>query len=213
MLAIRSRLPPVDGPSLIGDLRPLEGDVLAIAFHRQLLQVGRKALQILFVGQNRHGLRAEEIVVPETQKPHEHRQIAIKRRGAKVLIHSVKTIEHGTEMFGADRNHGRETDRRVHGIAAADPSQNSNMFEASMPNFVTSCALVDSATKCRATAAGSFKVPRTQSRAVCALVIVSRVVKVFEATMNKDSAGSRSRVASKKSVPSMLETKRKVRSR
>ena len=49
-----------------------------------------------------------------------------------------------------------------------------------------------------------------QSRALWALVIVSSVVKVFDETMNSVSAGSRSRVASTKSVPSMLETKRKV---
>ena len=48
---------------------------------------------------------------------------------------------------------------------------------------------------------------------MCALVIVSRVVKVFEETMNSVSAGSRSRTASAKSVPSTLETKRKVRPR
>ena len=42
-----------------------------------------------------------------------------------------------------------------------------------------------------------------------ALVIVSSVVKVFEETTKSVSAGSRSRVASAKSVPSTLETKRK----
>ncbi len=82
-----------------------------------------------------------------------------------------------------------------------------------MPNLATSAALVETATKCLATAAGSFSVARAQSRAVCALVIVSSVVKVFEETMNSVSAASRSRVASAKSVPSTLETKRKVRSR
>jgi len=45
------------------------------------------------------------------------------------------------------------------------------------------------------------------------LVIVSRVEKVFDEMMNNVSSASRSRVASAKSVPSMLETKRKVRSR
>ena len=54
---------------------------------------------------------------------------------------------------------------------------------------------------------------RAQSRAVRALVIVSSVVNVLEETMNSVSAGSRSRVASAKSVPSTFETKRKVRSR
>ena len=42
---------------------------------------------------------------------------------------------------------------------------------------------------------------------------VSRVVKVFDETMHSASSTLRSRVASAKSVPSMLETKRKVRSR
>ena len=42
---------------------------------------------------------------------------------------------------------------------------------------------------------------------------VSSVVKVLEETTNSVSAGSRSRVASAKSVGSMLETNRAVRSR
>jgi len=46
-----------------------------------------------------------------------------------------------------------------------------------------------------------------------AFVIVSSVVKVFDDTMNNVSAGSRSRVASAKSVPSTFDTKRKVMSR
>ncbi len=43
--------------------------------------------------------------------------------------------------------------------------------------------------------------------------MVSRVVKVLDTTMNNVSAGSRSRVASQKSVPSMLDTNRTDRSR
>ena len=46
-----------------------------------------------------------------------------------------------------------------------------------------------------------------------ALVIVSSVVKVFEEMTKSVSSGSRSRVFSAKSVPSTLETKRKVMSR
>ncbi len=83
-----------------------------------------------------------------------------------------------------------------------------------MPNFDTSAALVDTATKCFATAAASPPRPcRSQSRAVRALVIVSCVVKVFEDTMNRVAAGSRSRVASAKSVPSTLDTNRNVSAR
>jgi len=39
-------------------------DMLAVAFHRQLLEVGRETLQVLLVGQDGHGLGPEEVVVP-----------------------------------------------------------------------------------------------------------------------------------------------------
>ena len=90
-------------------------------------------------------------------------------------------------------------------------SQNPNMLFVSIPNAATFSAFVDTATKCFATALTSPPRPLSdQSRALCALVIVSNVVKVFDETMNSVSAGSRSRVASTKSVPSTFETNRKV---
>ena len=87
------------------------------------------------------------------------------------------------------------------------------MLSVSMPNSATASALVDTATKWRATAASSPSAASDQSRAVWALVIVSRVVNVFDTMMNSVSAGSRPWVASQKSVPSTFETKRNVRSR
>ena len=85
------------------------------------------------------------------------------------------------------------------------------MFAVSMPNSETFSAFVETATKCFATAFASPPRPFSdQSRAVWALVIVSSVVKVFEETMKSVSAGSRSRVASAKSVPSTFETNRNV---
>ena len=90
-------------------------------------------------------------------------------------------------------------------------SQKPNMLAVSIPKADTFSALVDTATKCFATAFASPPSPRTsQSRALSALVIVSSVVNVFDETMKSVSAGSRSRVASTKSMPSTLETNRKV---
>ncbi len=81
-----------------------------------------------------------------------------------------------------------------------------------MPNRATSSAFVETATKCFAIAVSSPPRPRSShARAVPAFVIVSRVVKVFEDTMKSVSAGSRSRVASRKSAPSTFDTKRNVR--
>src|SRR4030095_4067213 len=67
MLTVGSRLSPVDGSGRIADLRALARDMLAVALHRQLLQVGREALEVLLVGQDGDGLGAEEIRVPHRQ--------------------------------------------------------------------------------------------------------------------------------------------------
>ena len=63
------------------------------------------------------------------------------------------------------------------------------MFCVSMPNLVTSAALVETATKCFAIAFSSPSASRLHFRALCALVMVSSVVKVFEEMMNSVSAG------------------------
>ena len=56
------------------------------------------------------------------------------------------------------------------------------MFSVSIPNSATPSALVETATKCLAIADSSPPRPASDhSRAVWALVIVSRVVNVFEA--------------------------------
>ena len=92
-------------------------------------------------------------------------------------------------------------------------SQNPNMFSVSMPNSRTCAALVLTATKWRAMAASSRRLASSQSRAERALVSVSSVVNVLLLTMNRVSAGSRSTVASRRSAPSTLDTKRKRRDR
>ncbi len=81
------------------------------------------------------------------------------------------------------------------------------MLAGSMPNAATSAALVDTATKWRATAS-SPSASVSQRRAERALVSVSTVVKVFDDTMNRVVAGSRPSTASARSLPSTLETKR-----
>lgn len=88
------------------------------------------------------------------------------------------------------------------------------MLSVSIPKSATFPALVDSATKCRATASGpAFSPASSQDRAEVALVIVSIVVNVFDAMMNSVSAGSRSRTASWRSAPSTFDTNRTVRPR
>src|SRR5262245_41302052 len=76
VLAVGSGLTPVDRTGLAVHGRAGERHVLAVALHRQLLEIGREALQILVVGQHRDGLGAEEVVVPDAKKSQERWQIA-----------------------------------------------------------------------------------------------------------------------------------------
>src|SRR5215467_14978169 len=104
MLTVGSRLAPIDGTGIVVDFFTTESYMLAVAFHGQLLQISRKALEILLIGQHGHGLCAEEVVVPDSQEAHEHRQVALKGRCAEVLIHLVKAVQHRAEIIRADRN-------------------------------------------------------------------------------------------------------------
>ena len=95
--------------------------MLAVTLHGELLEIGGKALQILLVGQHGDGLGAEEVVVPDAKQTHQHRQIALERRGAEMLVHLMEAAQHGAEIVRADGQHRRKADGRIHGIAAADP--------------------------------------------------------------------------------------------
>src|SRR5438874_9774074 len=68
VLAVGARLAPVDRPGLVTDRRAADRHALAVRFHRQLLQVGREALEVLIVGQHGDRLRAEEVVVPDRKQ-------------------------------------------------------------------------------------------------------------------------------------------------
>ena len=75
VLAVRARLAPVHRAGLVVDPRAVEGDVLAVGLHRQLLQVGGEALQVLVVRHDADRLGAEEVHVPHGEQAHEHGQV------------------------------------------------------------------------------------------------------------------------------------------
>src|SRR5271165_4639529 len=93
VLAVGSRFAPIDRSGRIVDLGSIEGNVFAVTLHGQLLQIGGESFEILLVWQYRDSLGPEKITVPHPQKPHEHREIALKRRGPEVLVHFVKAVE------------------------------------------------------------------------------------------------------------------------
>ena len=121
MLAVGPRLAPVDRAGRIRNPCAVERDRLAVALHRQLLQIGGESLEVLVIRQDGDRFRAEEVGVPDGQEPEEDRQIALERGGAEMLVHGVEAGEHRAEIVGADRDHRREADGRIHRVTAADP--------------------------------------------------------------------------------------------
>src|SRR4029453_18187554 len=105
MLTVGSRLAPIDGTGIVIDFFAIERHMFAVALHRQLLQISRKALEILLIGQDRHGLCAEEIVVPDSQEAHEHRQIALEGSGAEMFVHLMEASQHAGKVIRRDGNH------------------------------------------------------------------------------------------------------------
>ena len=71
MLPVGAGLAPDDRAGRIVDARARERHALAVRLHRELLEVGREALQVLVVGQHGVRLRAEEIRVPEREQAHQ----------------------------------------------------------------------------------------------------------------------------------------------
>src|SRR6516164_3020626 len=108
MLTVGAGLTPINGASIVSDMVAVDGDVLAVTLHRQLLEIGGKPLHILLVREYADGQGAEEVVVPDGKQAHQHRKVALERCSTKVFVDLLATIEHRAEVFRADRDHRRE---------------------------------------------------------------------------------------------------------
>ncbi len=121
VLAVGAGLSEVNRPRLVIDIHAVERDALAVALHGQLLQIGGKPFEVLVIGEDRHCLRPVKVIVPDREEPHQYGHIALEGGGAEVLVHLVETVQQGAEAVRADGEHGRKADRRIHGVASANP--------------------------------------------------------------------------------------------
>ena len=125
------------------------------------------------------------------EQAHQHRQVLLERRGAEMLVHLVEAGQHRAEVVRADREHGREADRRIHRIAAADPvpeAEHVGGVDAELRDFLGVGRDGDEVLGDRGLRRRPGR-PATSRARVCALVMVSSVVKVLEEMMNSVSAG------------------------
>ena len=189
--------------------------MLAVGLHRQLLQVGREPLEVLVVRQHGLGLRVEEVGVPDREQPQQHRQVLGERRGAEVLVHLVEAGEQLAERCPA-RWRSSSTSPMAESIEYRPPtqSQKPNMFMTSMPNSRHRLGVGrhrDEVLRDRRLVAQRVEHPVAGGGGVGHRL--ERRERLGRDDEQRLAPGSRSRVASAKSVPSTLDTKRKVSSR
>jgi hypothetical protein len=79
--------------------------MFAITLHCELLEISREPLQVLLIRKDGYGRCTKEVVVPNSQEPHENRQVALKGRCAEVVVHLVEAVQHRAKVIRADRNH------------------------------------------------------------------------------------------------------------
>jgi hypothetical protein len=164
VLAVGARLAPDDLAGRDVDRRAVEGHRLAVGLHAQLLQVGRESGEVLRVGQHRLALRAEEVDVPDRDQAEQSREVLLVRRGAEVLVDDVEAVEHSRYCSGPIATMSESPIAEVNEYRPPTQSQKPNMFAVSMPNSATFSALVETATKCFATAFSSPPSPSTSQR-------------------------------------------------
>jgi len=86
-----------------------------------LLQVGGEAVQVLRIRQHGVRLGVVEVVVPDVEQTHQHRQVLGEVRGAEVFVHGVEARQDALPVFRPDRDDIGQADCRVDRVAAADP--------------------------------------------------------------------------------------------
>ena len=121
VLSIGAGLAPIDRARVIADAAASQCHMLAVALHRQLLEIGGEALQVLLVWKDAEGLGTEKVIVPNCEQTHHDREIAIEGGSTEVLVDFMRTGEHRHEVLRTDRNHRRQPDRRFHGVTTAYP--------------------------------------------------------------------------------------------
>ena len=202
--------PQIDRAGGVVDPLAVAAHRLAVALHVALLEIGRRS----GAGAGRRAACAWRARRPGScgtrrrAAPSDHRQVALERRGAEMLVHGVGAGEQLLEALEADRERDRQADRRPQASSGRRPSPRSRTcWPGRCRTRATASALVETATKCLATAASRRALAAARPRAEPALVMVSWVVKVLEATMNSVRAGSSPARVSARCAPSTLETK------
>ena len=120
VLAVGARPAPDDLGRLAAHRAAVETDPLAVGLHDHLLQPDTEQPQPDRVRHNRPRLEPPEVAVPHRQQAQQHGD-AGRRRCRHMLVDGAHPGQHRREVLLAYGGHHRQTRRRAHREAAADP--------------------------------------------------------------------------------------------
>ena len=121
VLAVGAGFAPHDGSRLALHGLSILGNPLAVRFHVELLQIGRKARQALVIGNDGTGGVIADVAVPDAEQAHQHGQVLKHRRLAEMLVHGMAAIEEAQEVRRADGDHQRQADGGPDRVTPANP--------------------------------------------------------------------------------------------
>lgn len=121
VLAVGSGLSPDDRSSLVVDLLAGLGDALSIGFHVSLLEVVSELVEVLVVREQSLGLRAVEVIVPDTDEGKDYGQVLLERGLLEVQVHLVGTEEELLKVVVSDGEADGETDSGPERVSTTDP--------------------------------------------------------------------------------------------
>src|SRR5690606_10969011 len=124
MLAVGTRLAPDDGPCLIIHRIAFAIHILAITFHIALLEVRRKPMQVLVVGEDSMCFGVEEIIVPLTKQRHDDWNVLLKRCLPEMGVARFCSLLQLLEVFVADAEYDGKPDGAPNRIPAPYPIPN-----------------------------------------------------------------------------------------
>ena len=155
VLAVDTGFAPNNRRSFVTDSFTVKGNLFAVALHIELLDEFRQAVEMLVVRRDNVAAAAVVVDVPDADKGEDDGHVALQRRVDEVLVHQVRAVEHFDEVFFAEVQHNRQADSRPQAVPSADPIPEFKHIGVSIPNSATAFWLVDTATKCLATALSS----------------------------------------------------------
>src|SRR5690606_33778176 len=121
MLPICPRLTPDYRPCLIVYALPIAVDILSIAFHIALLEVCRKAMQVLIIRQYCMTFCLEKVVVPDTQQAHDNRNVFFKRTAFEMFISLMRPLKQSLKIIISNRQGNGKSNSRPKRISSTYP--------------------------------------------------------------------------------------------